>query len=163
LHGAASAAAYLNSEGFPKFTTVYFNLEPFTNQSQNGQISSVEATYITEWCNDIRLFGYLPGIYFNTKNKQTVISLAQADGAATWVTAWSRPGGASNLTAHSNSNANIFPASPPSLSGVTFATGWQYSGDTYTNNNVDGPVYLDLDTFSPAAQTVALQNTPGIR
>ena len=68
------------------------------------------------------------------------------------------PEGRPTLTAHSNSNANIFPASPPSLSGVTFATGWQYSGDTYTNNNVDGPVYLDLDTFSPAAQTVALQN-----
>jgi hypothetical protein len=163
LHGAASAAAYLNSEGFPKFTTVYFDLEPFTNQSQNGQISSVEATYITEWCNDIRLFGYLPGIYFNTKTSKRLS--ASASGWCCNVGRRLVPARRGvNLTAHRTTR--IYSGIAAFLIRVTLPP----DGSTPaipTRTTTDGPVYLDLDTSVRSADgcvqnnvaTVAAGNT----
>jgi autotransporter passenger strand-loop-strand repeat protein len=64
--------------------------------------------------------------------------------------------------AASHRDANIFPAPSPSASGLTFATAWQYSADTYTNGNVKGPEFLDLDTFSPPTRTIASGEINGV-
>ena len=124
------------SAGFPSHTVIFLDIE--TSSPLSGSFLS----YVTDWVSEVESKGYIAGIYCFVDNA-IQIGNALPENVQFWVSYYT---------------GNGLPSSIPSPadSGVSFASAWQFVGDTYLTYGGDS---LDIDintsTFTdPATESV---------
>jgi hypothetical protein len=120
---------------------IFLDIEPAAPPSVNEQ------AYITNWCTTVRADGYIPGIYYNSSNDDTVEAIHGAAPAGTIF--WEASYGSNNTA---SPGLTIIPTPDPSGSNDPEAIAWQYQGGngaaTYSIGPAQAPNGVDLDSFT---------------
>ena len=126
---ADDAAGLMARAGFPGNTAVFLDIE--TSHPLNASYLS----YARAWVNEIQNQGYTAGIYCNTCNASQ-LSNALSGNVKFWV---------AHYTCYNLPSSSTNPAD----SGTSFATTWQFTGDSYlTYGGVSLDIDLDTSTYT---------------
>jgi uncharacterized protein YraI len=120
---ANEAVDYAVYNNFPRNTTIYLDIET------GSSLAASYMNYVTTWANEIQIRGYDVGIYCSAKTANQIRSALPA--AAFWVAhyAWDNlPSSALN----------------PADTGVSYASSWQFTGDSSLTYG-GYPLTVDLD------------------
>ncbi len=122
IEDADDAVNLAASAGFPRNTVIFLDIETWS------PLSYSYLSYVTDWVSEVESKGYIAGIYCYVDNASQIGS-ALPDNVQFWVAYYT---------------CNDLPSSIPSPadSGVSFASAWQFVGDTYLTY---GGYSLDID------------------
>jgi autotransporter passenger strand-loop-strand repeat protein len=148
------AIADLSSDGTPKGTVVYLDIEPAAPPAPaNANLSLGELAYIAYWCSDVSSAGYFAGIYTVPGEAKTIGTIVP--GSPFWIAH-------TGVTPTVPNGGVILPS--PSLSQSGYGTGvqaWQYLINTYSFSPNVSLSDVDLDTFAQSgAVTLVAQQPP---